>query len=178
MVVLKLVLSLPLVLASLDPVSEASLPRGAGADPYAPAVGRVVGAIIEYSRWPAPRPAVDLCIVGPSYHSELLTSHRLRSGRDLNVLRLAADAELSERCDAVFIGQLPLARQIGVTDALRGRAVLTIAENDPDCRSRAMVCLLFAEDALSFRLNIDSVSRSRVRIDPRVLRLGMGNSDG
>ena len=52
-----------------------------------------------------------------------------------------------------------------------GRPVVTIVEADLACRSGAMFCLLYAPQSLSFRLSIDAVSRSTVRIDPRVLRL-------
>ena len=34
------------------------------------------------------------------------------------------------------------------------------------------LCLLFQADSLSFRMNLDALSRSGVRIDPRVLRMG------
>ncbi|MEO7470390.1 MAG: YfiR/HmsC family protein, partial [Sphingobium limneticum] len=44
----------------------------------------------------------------------------------------------------------------------------------PDCGSGAIFCLLYAPQTLSFQLNIDAVSRSAVRIDPRVLRLSKG----
>ena len=66
----------------------------------------------------------------------------------------------------------PVARQL--TDAVRGRGVLTIAEVDPDGRAQAMFSLLFRPGALNFRLNIDAVSRSGLKVDPRVLRLAQG----
>lgn len=58
--------------------------------------------------------------------------------------------------------------------AVRGNPVVTIAEDDRDCAGGAMFCLLFAPQTLSFQLNIDAVSRSTVRIDPRVLRVAKG----
>lgn len=63
------------------------------------------------------------------------------------------------------------------TTTVRGAPIVTIAENDPACRSEAMFCLVFLEDAMAFQLNIDAVSRSGVRIDPRVLRMSQGGYD-
>jgi hypothetical protein len=77
-------------------------------------------------------------------------------------------------CDVVYIGRVPLAGQRQLTAAVRGRGVMTVAEADPECRSEAMFCLIYPAKGLSFRLNIDAVSRSGLRVDPRVLRVSQG----
>lgn len=61
-----------------------------------------------------------------------------------------------------------------LTAQARGRGVLTIAEADPDCRSQAMFCLLFTPQAATFRMNIDAIARSGLKVDPRVLRISQG----
>jgi hypothetical protein len=37
-----------------------------------------------------------------------------------------------------------------------------------------MFVLTYQPDALSFRLNVDAVSRSGLKVDPRVLRVAQG----
>ena len=91
-----------------------------------------------------------------------------------SAIYVGVDGASSAGCEIVYIGRLSLEQQRAITDRLRGTAVLTIAENDPACRSRAMFCLLFEAEALNFRLNIDAVANSQIRIDPRVLRMGAG----
>jgi YfiR/HmsC-like len=61
-----------------------------------------------------------------------------------------------------------------LTAAVRGRGVLTIAEADPGNVSEAVIVLTYQPHSLSFRLNIDAISRSGLRIDPRVLRISQG----
>ena len=72
------------------------------------------------------------------------------------------------------VNRVPLAVTAETQRDLDQRGVLTIAEADPDGRSQAMFSLLFRPGALNFRLNIDAVSRSGLKVDPRVLRLAQG----
>jgi hypothetical protein len=74
----------------------------------------------------------------------------------------------------LYLGNLPVAQQRQLTAAVRGKAVLTIAESDTGSASDAMFTLSYQPNALSFRLNVDAVSRSGLKVDPRVLRVSQG----
>lgn len=84
---------------------------------------------------------------------------------------------LLNSCDALYLGDLDLETLRQWTALARGAPVATIAESDPACSSEAMFCLVFMPDAMAFDLNIDAVSRSGVRVDPRVLRMSLGEPD-
>jgi hypothetical protein len=71
------------------------------------------------------------------------------------------------RCDALYIGQLDPEPTRRLFAEMRGKPVTTIAEDDPDCRSGAMFCLLSTARGLSFQLNLDAVSRSGRRENRR-----------
>jgi hypothetical protein len=141
---------------------------------FEPAVARIVQSLTEYTHWPQPRPAIRLCITGPALFAGRLDGLRLADGRMIERRSIPASAVTTASCDAVYIGQLAMPAQRQLTATLRGRGVLTIAEADPQCRSQAMFCLSFAAQGASFQLNIDAVSRSGLRVDPRVLRLATG----
>ena len=151
----------------------ADMPLGVspGGDPYAGAVARTVKAILEYSRWPQPRNQLILCVAGNAQHASQIGNLRLSDGRQVVRRNVAAQPAALAGCDAVFIGSIPLATQRQLTAAVRGRGVLTVAENDPGSSSEAMFALTYKPGGLSFRLNIDAVSRSGLRVDPRVLRV-------
>ena len=74
--------------------------------------------------------------------------------------------------DARTLLTYPSDRQL--VAAARGNGVLTIAEADPACRSQAMFCMVYEPRAVSFRMNLDAIARSGLRVDPRVLRLAEG----
>lgn len=161
----------PLLAADRQAAIAANLPLRSTNDPYAPAVARMVHAIAEYSRWPADKRDLTLCMVRPTSHGEAIAASELSRGRSLSPVAVAARPMGLQACDALYIGQLPAAQQRQLTDAVRGRSVLTIAEADPGCRSQAMVCLVYEPDGLTFQLNIDAISRSNIAIDSRVLRM-------
>lgn len=146
----------------------------AGGSPHAGAVVRTVRSLVEYTRWPQSRNPVELCVAGPASHADGLDAVRLGDGRILNRRAVAASPGALAGCDVVYIGRVSLAGQRLLTAAVRGRGVMTVAEADPECRSEAMFCLIYPAKGLSFRLNIDAVSRSGLRVDPRVLRVSQG----
>lgn len=165
---------MPLAVLGLPMPQVAGVPLGKEADPYAAAVARMTRAIVQYSRWPGEPRARIACVVGPADHADGLLAGKEIGSVGVTAVRRNVETVQPADCDIVYIGRLALDQQRLVTDRMRGQAVLTIAENDPACRSRAMFCLLFESDALSFRLNVDAVANSQMRVDPRVLRLGVG----
>jgi len=153
----------------------ASIPLTAGPDRFAAGAARMVGAILEYTRWPSRRTPLVLCVVGPALHAGRMDRFGLSDGRVIVRRSVPADAPpAASGCDAIYFARLDPDRLRRWTRAARGAAIVTIAEDDPGCRGETMFCLRFTPAALSFDLNIDAVSRSGVRIDPRVLRLANG----
>lgn len=157
--------------------AAADMPLGAmttGGSPYSGAAARTVKGIMEYSRWPQRRDPLVLCVAGPALHAAQLGSLRMADGRQVQRRSVAASPAALAGCDVVYIGQVALPIQRQLTAAVRGRGVLTIAEADPANASEAMFALTYKSNALSFRLNIDAVSRSGMKVDPRVLRVAQG----
>ncbi|WP_416464633.1 YfiR family protein [Sphingomonas sp. VDB2] len=151
------------------------MPLGPGPDAVADSTARMVGAILDYTRWPAPRTMVRLCLTGAPRHAGRMGDVILSNGARVAASSLdEAQEGASDRCDALYIGRMNGAAMRRLIAGAGGQPVVTIAEDDPTCRSGAMFCLLYTPQSLSFQLSIDAVSRSAVRIDPRVLRLSKG----
>lgn len=157
--------------------AAADMPLGAvggAGDAYAGAAARTVRAIVEYTRWPQAGSDLVLCIAGPVSHAGQLGNWRTSSGQQVVRRNIAAQTAATAGCEILYMGNLsvPVMRQL--TAAVRGKGVLTIAENDPNNASEAMFVLTYKPNSLSFRLNIDAVSRSGLKVDPRVLRIAQG----
>jgi len=168
-------LLIPVATVAAAAVQPAAVQPDAGRDAMAMDTARIVGAILEYTRWPSDRPIVRLCLAGVPLHAGRLGDIRPSSGARIELSNLPTGSDGARaRCDALYIGQLAIVPARRLIAGLRGRPVTTIAEDDPDCRSGAMFCLRSTPRGLSFQLNIDAVSRSGVRIDPRVLRISKG----
>ncbi len=147
---------------------------GESGDTQAAGVARMIQTMVDYSRWPVRSDPVRLCVVGAARHAGRFDRLALADGRETSRRAVSAASAGSAGCDVVYLGQMDMAAMRQVTATVRNKPILSIAEADPLCRSQAMFCLTFEPRALSFQLNIDAVSRSAVKVDPRVLRLARG----
>lgn len=147
-----------------------------GESRYAGAVVRTVRGIIEYTRWPQRHDPLVLCVAGPTQHAGQLGSIRLSDGRRVDRRNVNATPGALGGCHILYLGNLAINLQRQLTETVRGRGVLTIAEADPANTAEAMFAFTYKPNGLSFRLNVDAVSRSGLRVDPRVLRLSQGGA--
>ncbi|MBN8484984.1 MAG: YfiR family protein [Sphingomonadales bacterium] len=147
-----------------------------GESRYAGAVVRTVRGMIEYTRWPQHNDPLVLCVAGPTQHAGQIGSIRLSDGRRVDRRNVNATPGALGGCHILYLGNLAIALQRQLTEAVRGRGVLTIAEADPSNAAEAMFAFTYKPNGLSFRLNVDAVSRSGLRVDPRVLRLSQGGA--
>lgn len=152
----------------------------ARADPppqdVAAGVRQTVLGIISYTRWPE-KPAMQrLCIVGqPSHAGALLAGPIQLGGTELAVTRNALQGgDIGRNCDTVYAGTLGEDETTTLRRQIAGHPVLTIAEDDPSCSSLIMFCLDTNGTGpdVAFVVNLDSVARSGVMVNPRVLLLG------
>lgn len=135
----------------------------------ADAVARVVQGIISYTYWPPPPHLLHFCIVGATpYRQQLLTRIRSMPGKPIRVRAIdSAQGASPSGCDILYYGApAPAARR--PTDP----PALTISEVDRACRGGSMFCLKIDPHGVSFDLNLDAVTRSGLRVDPKVLMLG------
>jgi len=176
--VLRALLFLMMVLSSVLPASLHATPIGflqtpvpEGAAGQTVAVTRVVSGILSYARWPTEPAPLRLCVAGAPRFAGGLSTLPARSPRRMEVLRITGTSAASEGCKALYLGRLEADERRRLIASARGQAVVTIDEDDPPCRAGAMFCLHVAANSVAFELNLDAVSRSTVRIDPKVLLL-------
>lgn len=142
-------------------------------------VTRTVVGIIGYTRWPTESPVLRLCLVGATDYADGLLSGAPRSvgNQRLEVRRVApADARGLAECEGLYVGQLDESVWRGLMEQLAGRALLTISERGELCRIGAMFCLRRRGEGAGFEVSLDSVARSGLRINPKVLQLARHRS--
>lgn len=148
-----------------------------GPERKAVAVAQMVGRIAGYTQWPHAHVPLRLCLAGTTRFSGHFDGIADTAQTSVSVRALGNAAFAPAQCDIVYIGFLDNADERHLIGAVHGHPVLTIAEHDATCRSGAMFCLQVTQAALSFDVSLDAVSRSRVRVDPRVLRLSDAHGD-
>ena len=157
------------------PLSLASTRAGSTTDEQARSVGRMVGGIIGYARWPGPQNSISICTMGTTRLAQRLNEAGTVAPIPVTVRDIpTGSAAAAQGCDVLYLGVMPAAQQQRAIMAVHGQPVLSVAEADPTCRSGAMFCLVSGAGTLTFRINVDAVSRGTVRIDARVLRMFAG----
>jgi hypothetical protein len=139
-------------------------------------VRQAVMGIISYTRWPKQLTSHRLCVIGQPDHAGALFDLPMQiGGTPVIVTRYALAADhIGEACDTVYAGALTAPESDALHRQVAGNPVLTITENDPSCSGAFMFCLdtTGAGGRVFFAVNLDSVARSGVLVNPRVLLLG------
>lgn len=136
-------------------------------------VAKVVHGILGYTRWPQQPATVRLCIIAPTEYADLLwQEHALEAPLPVETTRLLVDSpRLESDCEAVYLGVLPDEQRQALYARLLGRPILSISETTSECSEGSLFCLGIADEHVAFRVNLDSVARSGLRIHPNVLQL-------
>ncbi len=144
-----------------------------GVDAKTRAVAQTVYGIVGYTRWPEEPQPVRLCVVGPTeYADELLQGGDNGAARRIEVRRMRLDdAALAGSCDGIYAGRLGDDDWRRLQERMGTQALLSISERRELCRVGCMFCLDVRTEGVGFESNLDSVSRSGVRVNPRVLQL-------
>jgi len=160
---------------SVQAASQSVVEGSAGG--IARAVNRMIGGIASYARWPDGSPAANrlMCVVGAPRLAPRMAPDT--PGRGSISVCLTTVAGVTPDCDILFLGRMPVADRRQLIAWVRGRPVLTITDDDAACIYGAMFCLNNRAASLSFSVNLDSIGRGPLRIDPRVLRIGSGEAD-
>lgn len=162
----------------------AALVSAASADP-ADEVADVFAGIVRYSRWAEAPALLRVCVNEQDTAAVLAITRRFADeagtgaaptrvlvvGRPLDAG--AIDALLE--CQAIYFGNLPApARQPLVTrlvTRLVNQPILTVGHGDDFCSYGGLFCLLPAEPGWRIHANLDSISRSGLRVNAQLLRL-------
>jgi len=140
-----------------------------------PAIAATIAGIASFTHWPQPQTPVRLCLAGATQVGERDFAGVSIDDQPIAVTRIDGPAALATaRCAILYVGRASAPAAQRLIWASYGRAILTIAEDDADCRSGAMFCLRVEPAAVRFLINLDAISRGAVKVDPRVLRLTRG----
>ena len=148
--------------------------RGSAETASTAAVAQTVWGILGYTRWPDDPAVLQLCLAGDStYAAVLLAGAELPGGRRVQARRVGRDdLQPLQGCHVLYAGHLRSGQWQRLMMAWpSGQPLLTLSEEAADCAAGGMFCLDVAGGSVGFELNLDSMARSGVRVNPRVLSL-------
>ncbi len=133
-------------------------------------VARIVTGMISFTRWRTPSQPIRLCIIPPTRFAHQLVS--MPATAQLSVREVAfAPQTILQQCDAVYYGDVTPEQQQSVISLLQGKSLLTIAENNRECSKGSAFCLQLGKQSVNFELNLDTLARSNIQVNPNVLLL-------
>lgn len=152
---------------------EAEPYRAAGFDHVRLSVANVVLGIIDYSRWPQPERPALLCVTLGGAHAAALVQALPEHGlaRRLAIRAVVRNKPLPAECDVVVYEGWDGAALRQALLAQATRPVMSVGVGIEFCSDGGMVCLGQGAAEGSFEVNLDAISRSGLRVNPRVLQL-------
>lgn len=129
--------------------------------------------IVGYTRWPQEPAPLQVCIAGDSANAEALryVASFMMQKRAVAVHDWSAEKNAVEVCNVMYVGQMPVDERVELIKSLINHPVLTIGEHPEFCSNGGMFCFDLSRDGLRFEVNLDAIERSKLRINPQVLRL-------
>ncbi|HDX8345783.1 TPA: YfiR family protein [Aeromonas dhakensis] len=143
-------------------------------------VRQTVLDILSYTRWPNEPSELRLCVAAPTeYATALFSIKQQANGRPVSVHRYEIDDEaIGPQCDVLYLGVLSSERRLPLFERLRGYPILSISESSSECVADAVFCLQISKERIRFRVNLDALARSGVRVHPAVLKLAKADEGG
>ncbi|MGE5167544.1 MAG: YfiR family protein [Deltaproteobacteria bacterium] len=141
------------------------------------AIASTVTGIISYARWPADPQPIRICVVAKPLYAQGLLTGQADAGRKIVTQEMGIDdPSMPSSCNVLYLGALDEKQRLALIASLAGHAILTISENGPACNAGSMFCLHFERNRVGLQMNLDSIARSGVHVDPHVLLLSAPKS--
>jgi hypothetical protein len=145
----------------------------------APDVAYIVRGIVQYTRWSQAMVPVRLCLSDTlDAATEAAFTRAVTEPREGAVAiavsnrRLMAGTPIdAAECHVVLVTSTAPMQWRGMLLGVLDRPVLTIGFDEEFCSLGGMFCLDSSSGKLQIRANLDSISRSGMRINPQLLRL-------
>ena len=127
-------------------------------------------SVLSYVKWTNENPT--LCVVENPTTSSLFNQTFSQQKSKFKVAPITATDISSKTCDAVFFSQSnPSFEQKTINNAAN-RSILSFSNNNPDCEIGSVFCLYSSKSGNTrFKVNLDSLAKTKIHIDPRVLLL-------
>ena len=136
---------------------------------------KIVEGILSFSHWPRVEGQPLLCV---SKQVNYFNVQESVGNPVYKVVTISNPTQfLSAGCDAIYFGRESVKEQNNIINSLTDRNVLTISENNPNCVAGAAFCLKRRQQIFKFLVNLDSLSRSGVRVNSDVLLLSKDGDD-
>ena len=127
-------------------------------------------SIMSYVKWSNPNPS--LCVIDDNDTQNELALIASAKKPNLNVVNVPLSNLKNIKCDAIFFSQNTANEEQNIINNLKSPPALSFSTNNTDCEIGSVFCLYTSKSGKSlFKVNLDSLAKTKIHIDPRVLLL-------
>lgn len=132
-------------------------------------------SILSYAKWNTPSP--ELCVADNPNYATQFSNYAKSNKSSFSVNAIHATDLKSRHCDAVFFSNITAQAEQTLIDKSLNSTILSFSSNNAECEIGSVFCLSTNKTGNTiFKVNLDSLARSKIHVDPRVLLLAK-NSD-
>lgn len=127
-------------------------------------------SILSYVKWN--NPPATLCILENNYVTQQFSSYLKSQNLAFTVKDINSNDVKSTNCDAIFFSNTTPAIEQKLINIALTQSILSFSTSNNECEIGSVFCLNNAKNGNTvFKVNLDSLARSKVHVDPRVLLL-------
>lgn len=127
-------------------------------------------SILSYAKWNISNPT--LCIIENEQAATAFSQAMRSQGLTFQIKTISSDQLSSKPCDAVFFNQSSPESEQRLINQSFNKSILTFSHNNPECEIGSVFCLYTSKNGNTlFKVNLDSLAKSKIHVDPRVLLL-------
>lgn len=127
-------------------------------------------SILSYVKW-GTNSTPNLCVINNASIAGQFKSIIYQQKYNYRVIPLDLKELESTPCHAVFFSTFSPKEEQSILNHNAHYPVLSFSSNNAECDIGSVFCLYNKKNLTSFKVNLDSLSQSKVRVDPRVLLL-------
>ena len=131
-------------------------------------VPNIVYSILSYAKWSKASPSI--CIINNHELADKFLAAQT-SFQNYKIINLNISNLKSTQCDSIVFSTFSSREEQQILNSTVNFPSLSISTNNSQCEEGSAFCLYRKNQQLSFKINLESLSRSKVHIDPRVLLL-------
>lgn len=133
-------------------------------------VAQTTLSILSYVHWSVDSPTV--CIVKNEEISKQLITLTHQNNYNFQFKSIESSQLKLTHCDAVFFSNTTPSTEQQFINSAMNKNILSFSSSNLECEIGSAFCLYTSKGGRTlFKLNLDSLSRSKIHVDPRVLLL-------
>lgn len=128
-------------------------------------------SILSYAKWNDLSSTPTLCVIDNVNLADQFKTVAQQFKYNYQVQSIILHDLAKSSCQAVFFSTFTPRQEQTILNTQLRTAALSFSSNNNDCEVGSAFCLYKRKQLTSFKVNLDSLSQSKVHVDPRVLLL-------